>query len=55
MSQGDGSSLIFPFGTNILCQKNRPNGIEEIVPQAEAVDFAYDYVMIELEKLECRL
>ena len=33
----------------------RDKSMKEIVPQAEAVDFAYDYVVKELEKLECRL
>ena len=29
--------------------------MKEIVPKDEAVDFAYDYVVKELEKLDCRL
>ena len=33
----------------------RDKSMKEIVPQAEAVDFAYNYVVKELEKLECRL
>ena len=33
----------------------RDKSMKEIVPQAEAVDFAYDYVVKALEKLECRL
>ena len=33
----------------------RDKSMKEIVPQAEAVDFAYDYVVKELEKLDCRL
>jgi prolyl-tRNA synthetase len=33
----------------------RDKRMKEIVPKDEAVDFAYDYVVKELEKLECRL
>jgi prolyl-tRNA synthetase len=33
----------------------RDKSMKEIVPKDEAVDFAYDYVVKELEKLECRL
>ena len=33
----------------------RDKSMKEIVPEAEAVDFAYNYVVKALEKLECRL
>lgn len=33
----------------------RDKSMKELVPEAEAVDFVYDYVVKELEKLECRL
>ncbi len=33
----------------------RDKSMKELVPEAEAVDFVYDYVIKELEKLECRL
>jgi len=34
---------------------SRDKSMKQIVPQAGAADFAYDYVVKELEKLECRL
>ena len=34
---------------------SRDKSMKEIVPADQAVDFAYDYVVRELEKLECRL
>jgi len=34
---------------------SRDKSMKEIVPEGEAVDFAYNYVVKALEKLECRL